>query len=68
VIAGTRPNYGFRYNAARDNYVVDEESMRIIERNFRMVGAEGLTLSAVKSTFNREGGVRPPFGRQVLEA
>src|SRR4028119_755333 len=44
VIASTRPNYGFRYNEARDNYVVDEESMQIIERIFRMVGAEGQTL------------------------
>jgi site-specific DNA recombinase len=26
VIASTRPNYGFRYNAARDNYVVDAAS------------------------------------------
>jgi len=61
VIAGTRPNYGFRYNDARDNYVVDEESMRIIARIFRMVGAEGQTLNAVKRAFNREG-VRPPLG------
>jgi len=61
VIAGTRPNYGFRYNAARDNYTVDEEPMRIIERIFRMVGAEGQTLNAVKRTFEREG-VRPPLG------
>jgi site-specific DNA recombinase len=38
VIAGTRPNYGFRYNETRDNYVVNEESMPIIERTFRMVG------------------------------
>jgi site-specific DNA recombinase len=61
VIAGARPNYGFRYNEARDNYVVDDVSMRIIERIFRMVGAEGQTLNAVKRTFNREG-VRPPLG------
>jgi site-specific DNA recombinase len=61
VIASTRPNYGFRYNATRDNYFVDEETMRIIERIFRMVGAEGQTLNAVKRTFNREG-VRPPLG------
>lgn len=61
MVAGTRPNYEFRYNAARDNYLVDEESMRIIRRIFRMVGAEGRTLSAVKRAFNREG-VRPPLG------
>jgi site-specific DNA recombinase len=61
VIASTRPNYGFRYNAARDNYVVDAESMRIIQRIFFMMGAEGQTINAVKRTFNREG-VRPPLG------
>jgi site-specific DNA recombinase len=61
VLAGTRPNYGFLYNATRDNYTVDEESMRIIGRIFRMVGAEGQTLNAVKRTFNHEG-VRPPLG------
>ncbi len=61
VIAGTRPNYGFRYNDARDNYVVDEESMRIIARIFRMIGAEGQTMHAVKRAFEREG-VRPPLG------
>ncbi len=60
VIAGTRPNYGFRYNDARDNYVVDEESMRIIGRIFRMMGAEGQTMHAVKRAFEREG-VRPPL-------
>src|ERR671921_295187 len=27
IVAGPRPNYGFRYNAARDNYVVDDEQM-----------------------------------------
>ena len=61
VIAGARPNYGFRYNAARDNYVVDECSMPTIERIFRMIGAEGQTMHAVKRAFEREG-VRPPLG------
>ncbi len=38
VVAGPRPNFGFKYNASRDNYVVDEEQMRIIKRIFREVG------------------------------
>src|ERR671910_99796 len=59
VLAGHAPPYGFRYNDARDNYLVDEESMRIIARIFRMVGAEGHTMSAVRLAFNREL-VRPP--------
>jgi site-specific DNA recombinase len=61
IIAGTRPNYGFRYNDARDNYLVDEEAMHIIGRIFRMIGAEGRTMNAVKRAFEREG-VRPPLG------
>ena len=61
VIAGARPNYGFLYNAARDNYVVDEERMPVIARIFRMIGAEGQTMHAVKRAFEREG-VRPPLG------
>jgi site-specific DNA recombinase len=61
VIAGTRPNYGFRYNTARDNYTLDEVAMRIIWRIFRMVGAEGQTMNAVKRAFEREG-VSPPLG------
>ena len=61
VIAGPRPNYGFLYNDARDNYVVDEATMPVIGRIFRMIGAEGQTMHAVKRAFEREG-VRPPSG------
>jgi site-specific DNA recombinase len=61
VLAGPRPNYGFRYNSARDNYVVDEDTMRVIGRIFRMVGAEGQPINAVKSDLDREG-VSPPCG------
>ena len=61
VVAGPRPPYGFRYNDARDNYVVDPEKMRVIERIFRMVGTEGYTMNATRRAFNREG-VQPPSG------
>ncbi len=61
VVAGIRPPYGFRYNEARDNYIVDAEKMRVIERIFRMVGAEGYTMNATRLTFNRED-VCPPSG------
>jgi site-specific DNA recombinase len=61
IVAGPRPNFGFRYNAARDNYVVDEEQMQIIRRIFREVGAEGKTMYAVKAALDREG-VAPPLG------
>jgi site-specific DNA recombinase len=40
---------------------VDEERMQIIKRIFRMVGAEGCTMSVTRLTFNREG-VSPPSG------
>jgi site-specific DNA recombinase len=61
VLAGPRPSYGFRYNDARDNYLVDEESMRVVRRIFRSVGAEGKTMNSVRMAFNREG-VSPPLG------
>src|SRR5919107_1900705 len=55
VIATMKPPYGFRYNEARDNYVVDEEKMQVVRRIFRMVGTEGDSLNGVKKTFDREG-------------
>jgi site-specific DNA recombinase len=61
VLAVHRPPYGFRYNDARDNYLVDAERMAVIERIFRMVGVEGYTMNATRLAFNREG-VRPPAG------
>jgi site-specific DNA recombinase len=55
VIAGHTPKFGFRYNRTRDGYEVDETTMPIVKRVFRMVGAEGESLHAVKSTLEREG-------------
>jgi len=54
VMAGRSPRYGFRVNASRDGYEVDEEKMRVVRRIFRMV-AEGTTVRAIKLTFEREG-------------
>jgi site-specific DNA recombinase len=59
VIPNNCPNYGFRYNAARDNYVVDTEQMRIVERIFYMVGVEGVSVRGVKRAFEREGLLSP---------
>jgi site-specific DNA recombinase len=56
VIPTRSPDYGFRYNSARDNYVVHEEEMRVVRRVFRMVGVEARPLNAVKRVFDREGG------------
>src|SRR3712207_5653513 len=63
IVAGPRPSFGFKYNASRDNYVVDEEQMRIIKRIFREVGAEGRTMYAVKAALDREGVQSPSGGR-----
>ncbi len=59
IVAGHTPNYGFRYNEARDGYEVDEENMRVVERIFRMV-AEGMPLYAVKRALERDGVSTPP--------
>jgi site-specific DNA recombinase len=63
VVPTRSPDYGFKYNDARDNYVVNEEEMRVVRRVFRMVGVEGRPLNAVKKAFDREG-VPTPGGAQ----
>jgi site-specific DNA recombinase len=63
VVATHTPNYGFEYNAARDNYVVNEDTMRIVRRIFRMVGAEGQSLNSVKKNFDSEGVPTPKGSR-----
>jgi site-specific DNA recombinase len=54
IVAGPTPAYGFRFNAARDGYEVDEEAMAVISRIFRMIGAEGMSLRGVVTALNRE--------------
>src|SRR3712207_3882991 len=34
IVAGPRPNYGFRFNEQRDVYLVDEEEMAVVRRIF----------------------------------
>ncbi len=63
VIAGHTPNYGFRYNPARDGYEVDESAMPTVRRIFRMVGTEGASLHAVQRTLELEGVPAPKGGR-----
>ncbi len=67
VIAIHTPNYGFKYNASRDGYEVDEEAMRVVRRIFRMVGSERRTLYAVKRTLEREG-IPTPSGARFWHA
>jgi site-specific DNA recombinase len=63
VVAGHRPNYGFAFSENRDGYLVDEETMAVIRRIFRMVGAEGMTLNATRRTLEKEG-IPSPSGRR----
>ena len=55
IVAGRRPDFGFMYNAARDNYVVNAEQMRLAKRIFYMVSVEGYSIHGVKRAFEREG-------------
>jgi site-specific DNA recombinase len=55
MVAGPVPTYGFRYNDARDNYVVDERTMPVVRRIFYLIGVEGYSINAVKLAFDREG-------------
>src|SRR5215204_415244 len=55
IVAVTSATYGFEYNEARDNYMVNEEKMVNVRRIFFMVGVEGRPINAVKVAFDREG-------------
>jgi site-specific DNA recombinase len=43
IVAGRSPRYGFKFNATRDAYEVDDEKMVVVRRIFREV-ADGATL------------------------
>jgi DNA invertase Pin-like site-specific DNA recombinase len=55
LVAGPQSDYGFRYDAARDGYEVDEVRMAVVRRIFRMVGVEGMTLNAIAHRLEAEG-------------
>src|SRR5215203_6159144 len=55
VVAGALPNFGFRYNVSRDNYILDEETMPVVRRIFHMVGLEKRVLNSVKRALEAEG-------------
>jgi site-specific DNA recombinase len=63
VVAHHKSDYGFEFNAARDNYVVNEEEMRVVGRIFRMIGVEGASIHAVKRAFEQEG-LKTPGGKR----
>ena len=57
-------DYGFEFNTNRDNYVVNEPQMAVVRRIFHMLGVEGMTMHAVKKTFEREGIPAPGGGKR----
>src|SRR5215204_4444598 len=59
ILAVRRPKYGFKLNATRDGYEVDEEDMRVGRRIFEMVGIDRLGLHAVRRALEREGEKSP---------
>jgi len=64
IAGGTKPNYGFRFNATREGYEVDEGTMRVVRRIFHMVGVEQRALNAVKRTLETEK-VPTPSGNNL---
>jgi site-specific DNA recombinase len=61
ILATHTADYGFRFNAARDGYEVDEEKMAITRRIFRWIGIEGLSIRRVRKTLD-DLGIEPPGG------
>jgi site-specific DNA recombinase len=55
--------YGYTYDREAGTYHVDESRMAHVRRIFRMVGEEGRSLHAVKTTFDSEGVPTPRGGR-----
>jgi site-specific DNA recombinase len=55
--------YGYTYDREAGTYHVDESRMAQVRRIFRMVGEEGRSLHAVKTTFDSEGVPTPRGGR-----
>ncbi len=64
LAAAPRPRYGFLYNARRDGYEVDEETMRVVRRIFRLFGEEGTSVHGVRDALEREGVCAPNGGKR----
>ncbi len=52
ILATHTADYGFRFNAARDGYEIDEEKMAIVKRIFRWIGVEGWSIRRVKKALD----------------
>ena len=62
IIAGRRPNFGFAFNCTRDGYEVDDYTMHIVRRIFRMAGVESMSVNGIKRALDAKG-VPTPSGR-----
>jgi site-specific DNA recombinase len=63
LVACPQSDYGFRYNDTRDGYEVFPPKMALVQRIFRMVGIEGMTMNAVARRFEAEG-IPSPGGKR----
>jgi site-specific DNA recombinase len=54
VVGTHAARFGFKFNATKDAYEINEAEMAVVKRIFYMVGAEGESLRAVSNTFERE--------------
>ena len=55
VLATHAPRYGFKLNADRDGYEIDEGEMEVVRRIFHMVGVEGRSIRSISTILEREG-------------
>jgi site-specific DNA recombinase len=55
VVGTHAARYGFKFNATKDAYEINEAEMEVVKRIFYMVGTEGESLRAVANTLEREG-------------
>ncbi|CAA9458670.1 MAG: hypothetical protein AVDCRST_MAG37-3416 [uncultured Rubrobacteraceae bacterium] len=55
IMPSRYPPYGYEYDRDRRTYFVDEGRMEVVRTLFRMVGAEGKALWAVKRAFDAAG-------------
>jgi hypothetical protein len=62
VAIGDYATYGFKHNAMRDGYIVEEKTMRTVRRIFRMIGKERMSLYGVKRALESEGIPTPNGG------
>ena len=63
VVGTHAPRYGFKFNATKDAYEVNETEMAVVRRIFYMVGTEGASLRAVAKTLEGERVPTPKRGK-----